>query len=368
MIRLILVPFLLVLVSLKSQAEEVYKVGATLPLTGAWSNWGEDIRNGLVLSSRVTKNKFTFDFQDDQCSGKVALGNINKFNSMEQLTTIFAGCVEILDAIGPKLDQRKNTLITLGGMEKRILKRNPTITSFSSLTDSEAYFLVPYLTQDSNVSSIVLVNGTNLFGETIGTTMKDLLSKSRIKVSAHFSVDLDTSDFKSIISRIVASNSDAVWIHQGDSTIGTFLRQLKAGGFKGQVFSVYTLENLPLKDSNPNWLNGVKYTFPSESTKFALEIENFNEEYRKEFNTPIGVTSKIAYDALQVLDIAITKCKGMDNVCINKFLRSLSNYQGLSGEVTIYPDGSAIRPHGLKEFRDGKFIWLEKSLPVLDPN
>lgn len=343
-------------------AQNTYKIGVTVPLSGPWAQWGTDLKNGLILSSNSTKNKFEFDLQDDLCSGRSGLSNVHKFTQIDQITIIFAGCVEIMDAISPILDPKKHSLVALGGMEKRILQRNPSITSFSSLTDSEAYFLVPYLLDQTKIQSIALVNGTNLFGETLGASIATMLKDSRIKLHSHHSVALETADFKPIITKILQSPPDAIWVHQGDTAIGIFLKQLYNAGYKGKIYSVFSLENLPLESAENPWLEGVIYTFPTEVTTKSAELQSFNKTYKAAYGNIPGATSKIAYDALQVLDQAIQKCGGMNNLCINKYFRALNEYEGLSGSVSLFSDGSAIRPFGLKTYKNGQFVTLVERL------
>ncbi len=339
-------------------------VGLTIVLSGPWASWGESIKNGLLYASHHTHNHFNLNIQDDVCNPVQALTNAQHFLENDKLKIVVAGCVEVLEAIAPPIAKKQGIIFALGGMDKAILSRNSNITSFHSLTEAEARYMAPYIASLGNIRSLAILNGVNTFGQALGAAMKELIERKGIAVVAHEEVSVDNTDFKATIVRLIKNKPDAIYVHQGESSEAAFLQQLRAMGYQGQVFSIYTTETEVVRKNAGLALEGVKYTYPSEELDNSPAAQTFRSGFEKEFGAPPNSNASMAYDALMVLDRAVSKCGSAATDCITQELRSLGTYKGMAGEVVIAKDGSAMRPHGLKEFKDGKFQWLIPKLPL----
>jgi ABC-type branched-subunit amino acid transport system substrate-binding protein len=110
-------------------------------------------------------------------------------------------------------------------------------------------------------------------------------------------------------------------------------------------------------------LEGVLYTYPVEASK-GVKYETFRKHYIDRFKVEPQTTSAIAFDGMQLLDQAITACATIDRSCITNYFAHRGTFDGLGGRVIFGTDRSALRPYGLKEFKQGEYRWVERELPI----
>jgi ABC-type branched-subunit amino acid transport system substrate-binding protein len=71
-----------------------------------------------------------------------------------------------------------------------------------------------------------------------------------------------------------------------------------------------------------------------------------------------GANSYFIYDGLTIVHQALQSCASEDVECVNRYFRSLKEFDGVAGKVSFQPDGSNLRPYGIKAVRRGAFTWL----------
>ncbi|GAI09057.1 unnamed protein product, partial [marine sediment metagenome] len=78
----------------KKPAEEVIKIGATLPLTGDYSNFGVDAKNVIDLVVEevnevgIDGKKIEVIYEDDQCDPKQVVTTVNKLINIDGVKII----------------------------------------------------------------------------------------------------------------------------------------------------------------------------------------------------------------------------------------------------------------------------------------
>lgn len=360
-----IVSLLILFFSVNATAEsspESIRVGFTSVLTGPWAIWGTNGRDGVALAAQSTSNRFDIEFQDDRCDPKEALSNTRKFLSHNPPEILIVGCMENLEAIAPVARLHDLPVFALGNITDDILNRYDNVFALNAYADLDARFIAPYLEKLDSVHSIAIVHGTNNVGEKMGRTVEDEVVKRKLKVSIKIATPVETTDFRTVAARIVHSKPDVVWVHQSEATLLTFIRQLRESGYKGEIVTIFTLESDATKKAAPAFLEGVKYTFPTEGTDNSLKTQEFKINFKTKFGYEANANASIAFDALHVIDRAVTQCQRLGLECYRKFFGANRQFDGVAGRLTVTENRGALRPYGVKEFRGGNFIWVERNV------
>lgn len=334
-----------------------------MALSGVFVNWGTDIQNGLLIGAESPDSLFSIEFQDDQCEPRQALSNFSKFLSQKHMPIVIMGCMENINAVAPLVQRSGAIMFAMGGMSTEILAKNPNMISLYSLVDSEVRFLLPYL-HTAKVNSLAIVTHSQIFGEQLGASLEASARSQHIDIPLHEKVATDTNDFRSLVSKIIASNPDAVFIHVGEASVGTFIRQLRDLHYQGKIFATSIFESEEIKKTGGSSLSGTFYTYPVEDSSDPDAFALFAKKYRARFHQDPNINSAIAYDSAVLLNRAIQKCSVAHPACLIDFFRTLGEFRGAGGKVLFGPDRSALRPFGIKQYQNGKYVWIEKEIQL----
>ncbi|MDI6883201.1 MAG: penicillin-binding protein activator [Patescibacteria group bacterium] len=352
--------------SRKPAEEGVIKIGAIIPLTGPFADWGQSIKDGLELALSDTKHKFVVDFQDDACNPVNAVSIINKFSDVDGINLVIGpGCIECLKAIAPITDQKTMLLFSTGLLDDEVFEKHQSVLNLASQISTEGKYVAKYFSMQQNIKKVAIVHGTTAFGVEHAKRLPEFLKEYNIEVTSIQSSVLNTTDFRTIILKIMQTNPDVIFIHQAEAQIGIFIKQLRELGYKIPVYSYYAVESESVLAAGREALEGMRYTYPVNSAEGSVEKQNFEKRYAQAYKNRIPTaTSFFVYDGMMLLDKAMDKCQPSDIKCVKKFFTELGEYRGLSGDMRFEKDGSITRPFGIKKIEDGKFIWVTKEIEL----
>lgn len=348
----------------KQQKEEgVIRIGFIAPLTGPFADWGRTIEEGLQISLENTKHKFSVDFQDDVCDPKQGVTIANYFLNVEKIKLIIGpGCIESLKPIAPISDQKNALLFSTGLLDEEVFEKHQSVINLASQISSEGKYLAKYLSSQ-NVKRVAIVHGMNPFGVEHSKRLPIFLENFDIKVSSIQGTSLDASDFRTVILKIMNTEPDAIFIHQGEKQIGIFVKQTRELGYKIPIYGYYGSEAQSVIEAGREALEGMFYTYPVNRAEGTLAKQNFEKRYKEKFGSDKvpSTTSFFVYDGMMLLDMALDSCHSSDITCIKNFFKG-REYNGISGEMRFEENGSITRPFGIKKIENGKFIWVTKEI------
>ena len=154
-------------------------------------------------------------------------------------------------------------------------------------------------------------------------------------------------------------------MHLGPTALGSFIKKARELGYTVKIYAGFLFESDDAIRSGGSKIEGVRYTYPVTATSDEQQLTAFTERYKKTFLRAPENTAALAYDTGMLLDEALSKCAPRDHSCLISFFAALGEYRGLGGKITFRKDRSALRPYGLKEYKNGAFGWVERELKPL---
>ncbi|MGC8659948.1 MAG: ABC transporter substrate-binding protein, partial [Desulfomonilaceae bacterium] len=91
--------------------------------------------------------------------------------------------------------------------------------------------------------------------------------------------------------------------------------------------------------------------------------KKFVQLFKKEVGKELDSYTAQSADAYFVIIDAIKRCGSTDPVKIRDAISSTKNFEGLTGKITIQPDGNAIKPMVVNKVKDGKFVYVTTIMP-----
>ena len=344
--------------------QEKIKIGLIAPLTGPFAEWGSTIREGMELVLEDTEHKFVVDYQDSVCEPPKTVTIAQKFFNVDGIKIVIGpGCVTGLRAIAPLAEEQEALLFSTGLLDDAIFQEYDSVINLATQISTEADHMAEYLGKN-NMTSMVIIHGTNYFGEEYGRRLPEVLEKNGIEVKSIHPTDLDTIDFRTIILKVKEDKPDAVYIHQSENAIGQFAKQLRQSNSQIPIYSTYAAEAQSVLESGGESLEELKYTYPVNIAEESEKKKEFEKRYAEKFGKDKvpSATSFFVYDGLILLDKAMNECQPNDTQCIAKFFKTYGEYEGLSGYMKFEQDGSLTRSFGIKKIENGTFVWVTKEI------
>lgn len=361
--------------SSKSQgpvSKEPVKIGATLATTGSLSYLGESERNGLILgfdeinaNGGINGRPIKFIVEDNQGDATKAVTGVNKLLSLDKVDILISAFTHITTAV-KKLAADSNKILFYISSVREIAQENKLFFRdfwdaeehgriLASVVNQQGYKNVNFLTEVSD-SAIAFEKGFNAEAQKFG-----------IKVVMKETYDPKTMDFKTLLTKIKASEADALvlfsWRHEH-----IIMPQMKALGMINIPTFHTTVPFLPVADTqemrNLLYENKAISTWYGPMDKKAEKSAVFIKKYVAKYGVEPRADSFYSYDDAYVISAAIKNClsdktTAIDSQCIaNELLKT--NYDGAAGKLSFDKDGLSTREVVMIQAKDGK--WEEFSV------
>ncbi len=357
----------------EQQAEQKtpLKVGALLPLTGDGATYGEMGRNVLLLAmdevnatGGVDGRPLEFIIEDGKCNGKDAASAMQKLANVDQVKVVIGGfCSSESLAAVPVAESSRVALFSAG-------------SSSPDLTGKSPYFMRDY-PSDASQGSVLAEAALKKGWKKVAFVQEQL--DYPVGIFKAFSAKFEreggtivkeefptaTTDFRSILTKLRAGKPDALFIDSQTPASGErVLKQVTElkWGIPLLITDVFAGDAQTVA-VNKVALEGAltaQFGVDQENTKFKGLLAAYQARYGVEL--PIQSYAQTYYDAVYLLRDALLQ-NGEDGEKISTWLRSVIDWEGASGKVTIGSDGDRIGGHTLQMINDGKAVNTQVTSP-----
>jgi branched-chain amino acid transport system substrate-binding protein len=341
------------------------RIGVILPLTGEYASWSQSIRRAFELIAPQFQKRFSFQFEDEgNCEPARTVSVFQKLKS-SGIKFIFVGCLSGTKAILPIANRSEVLLLSLGLVDDAAFQQTTKLINLATQLSTESGYLARHIL-NRNFKKVAIIHWEDAFSDEFARTLKNSLEKGGAGPVSEHAVQSADNDFRAILLRIKEEKPDAICTNVGEQQQAVLLRQIRQSGITIPVLSNYPFEAEPTLAVGGPFVEGVEYSFPLNSAENNPEKIAFDKEFSKQFGDDAKPTpnSYFARDGVILLNNAFSQCSSEDPECVSKYFRSLTNFNGFSGAVSFLPNGSNIRPYGIKKVDQGKFVWLIRDLKL----
>lgn len=177
------------------------------------------------------------------------------------------------------------------------------------------------------------------------------------RVLAHFEVNPDEADFRSLLLKMKAMKPDVLYAPVSDN-IPSFWRQLKQIGFGGpaitsDVLNPEVIANIGVSSEG---IYQTQVADPSDLMTGKM-IERYRAKYGRDCRQKFIVSQ--GFDAIRLLAHAMDSA-GPDPEKLKEALYTVRDLEGASGRISISAEGSARKLVSMFQVRSGQLELVEK--------
>lgn len=338
-------------------------------LTGPSNMIGVDNLNAVKLAVeeyQLTKGEKDPNVKllmaDDQYKNEITLLKYKQMMSeIPRPAAIFIGTYSGLKTVAPYAARDSVILIDPIDNDKKISTLNSNVFLIAKETESLAGVISNAITDQGKQNiAIVFYSDSDDFMRTLAFITREILKNNGINVHM-YEYKASIKDFRSLLEKAKNEKVDG-YLFLGYQEIGSAMKQAREMEIKAPFYSINVIPDPILQQNSEGAVNGTYLSHFTLLDGNRVETDEFMNKYFKMFHKKplLEWTAMQGYDAATILLSAIKAAslqKGdfIDN--LRTELLSTSNFEGVSGNITILPSGASrgIYPR-LYIFQNGKIV------------
>lgn len=364
-VALALVAVILIVLKSPSTAPDL-KVGVTLPLSGTFAPFGEDIKNGLEMARDKIKRdeglNFEFIYENSESDAKKALPAAQKLVNIDKVDLIISGPGSTANlVIAPFMESKKVPFIAISSTSKLNTAGRYVIKAQRDI-DAEAKRMAEYIYSKNlrtagilyDVTSDTMTIGKDVF---IGTFEK---LGGAVKVTEAYDSKSSSADYRAQITKIKAAAPEAVYILANAGVGGPIVKQIRKLGLSQPIFGFSGLQTEEFLSGAGENAEGVVYTALRFSCNEAQAMKDYCEGYAGRFNGRVALQyGAHAYDIANILAAELSKKGSLTADEIVGIFEGKS-YEGVNGRLAFDPEGNIVaNDFVIRTVRDGQYVTIE---------
>ena len=335
------------------------KVGVLAPLTGNFAIFGERIRNAIELAKADLGDKAeNFEIiYEGACQPEETVTAVQKLLSVDKVSW-FGGSFCLIGLVPViSLVQGADTFIFNIATNPDSTLNQPHVFSTNKSVKADAEALATFATTELQAKTAASFHYVTPLGEDYGKYFFQYFTQNGRVVLSDQKIQLDASDFRTELIKMKTLNPDLIFVIHLAQPLGNFIKQARELGITSKILSHSEAEDPNVLEVAGSAAEGFFISSSEPKTKTSV-VRDFEKRYQEKYSTPPDVIAANAYDAFTLQVLAWWECNG-EIACMENSFRSIKEYAGVSGNLTMNPDGSTTKPVLFKVVKNGKFVEIK---------
>lgn len=363
-IVLLVIAAVFIVIQTKKEPREI-KIGAILPLTGGAGKYGEDAKAGIELAVQEINNLGGIKgklikvlYEDDQTNPQQTVSGFRKLIAVDKVSIVIGGMTSSSAlAVAPIAEQNKIILFSPSASTAKLSNQGDYIFR-NELSDSFGAYAQAELTWNKlKIKKVAIIYINNDYGIGVKDTFIKTFKDYGGEIIDVESFEADSTEFKTQLSLIKQKDPEALFIiaYKEASII---LKQIKELGIKSKLLSTPLFEDRDILDKSGALAEGVIYTYYGGFNLHSIDenVISFVNKYKIKNNREPGYYSPLAYDAMNIIILAIEKSGTTTSEAIKNELYKIRDFPGVTGKTTFDSNGDVNKPVILKRIKNGEFV------------
>ena len=351
--------------STRARAADTIKIGVVSPFTGPAAESGGFQRNGIKLAmdtvnarGGVMGRQLEMVAEDDQTTNPGAVLAFSRLAGRSDITA-FIGSIRSTQVNSMAPDVMKT------GKPMMIGGTDPTLTHMGNSwlfrcrpNDSySARVIAQYGIDDLKKKQWAVVFSTDAFGSNGAKQLTSVLAKQGITPVLSQGYTNQQADYTPVVLAVRQSGADVLGTYfTYETDLGVFARQLRQLGVRiPWVGSPSIVDTSALNLAGPA-LYGT-YGVADYAVDATPSSKTYGEAYQKAYGKIPDNQSSWAYDAVNVLSLAMTSANSLEPAKIREAIIAIKGYKGAEGEYNFDSNGDGLHGYSVVRNDGGKIVF-----------
>ncbi len=345
-------------------AAEPIKIGFIAPLSGDTVVYGEPVRTMVAIAvdeinalGGISGQQISMMYEDGKCNDKDGANAAQKLINIDGVKVIIGGFCssESLAAI-PIAEAGQVALLSSGSSSPELTGKSRFYARNYPSDASQGKVLAHAAHITKKWTKVVIIQEQTDYAVGISNAFIKHFEEIGGKKVVKEEFPSTTTDFRSMLKKLKATKPNALFINtQTPAAFAEILKQLAEVKWNPNfIVNDGIAGDLKMVEVNKVVLEGslaAEFGTDPTNVKFQGMIAAYKAKYGQE--PPYQSYMQTAYDAVYILKDAITAV-GNDGAKIADWLKTMNNWMGAAGSVTIGADGDLVGGYVLKVIKAGK--------------
>jgi ABC-type branched-chain amino acid transport systems, periplasmic component len=342
---------------------DAIKIGLPLPMTGSEATYGKDMENAIKMSvdeinakGGVNGKKIATITADDACDPQQATAAANKLVSAGVVAIVGGYCS---GAVVPTLtiyNEKNIPYVVEAANSSKIAAQNPGNTFEINGTAVHQTQKAVELFKKLGVKNLAIVEQGDAYSSDLAKQTETAWKDAGNTVISHDVTTKGEQDFSSLVTSLKSKNADAVFWTAYYADGALLIKQLRQGGYKGQII-VGDGSSDPKLIQMAGAAGEGAYVLSPPVADYLPAAKQFADAYKAKYSQTPGAYAPLAYDGMNLMADAIKRAGGTDGKAIIKSLADTKDFKGLAGNVAFAADKTLKESNFIVlQIKNGKFV------------
>lgn len=310
-----------------SLSNKKIKIGLLIAQTGFGSDFGQSEKAVIPLLQEMYGDKVQFILEDSKSDAAKGVVAARKLLDVDNVDMIYCDLTSVANAISPILKNSRKILMAAVYLENLTNDNQFAIRNIPNAKD-ESKLLFRFFSEKHRGGKILLVGSNDEFGRGAVSASKSLLNEFGLVLAGIDTIPEDLSLIASFAEKIVKSAPDGVYIGSMAASMGIFIKELRARGYKGIILTTDAFSYDYILNAAGKSAQSVVYVDFPQTDEFHL----ITKKLKGKNVTPASI---LMYDGIRMY---------LDRIHLETYSRSDMNIKDLVCQITgVYGNTKLVK-------------------------
>jgi len=360
-----LVAALSILLAAQVQAADEVNIGAFLPMTGGVAAYGQMAWSGITIAHKMEPTVLGrgVDLQlADTKSDKVEAANAAaRLIEKDRVVAIIGEMISGNTMAGSDFAERAKIPMVSPTATNPIVTQGKKYVFRVCFTDPDQGRIAAKLAHDLlNAGTAALIYDISQdYCVALAAFFKAEFVKAGGKIVAEIKFKSGDRDFTAQLSSIKASNPAVIYAPVYYTECALIAKQARDLGIEAPILAGDGVQAPELIQLGGKAVEGLYFTAHFHKAMINTPTgKKFLDLYEKGTGQDLDAFAAMAADAYLIILDAIKRARSSDSTKIRDALVSTKDFDGVTGKITIKPNGDAIKAMVVNRVKDGHFVYV----------
>jgi branched-chain amino acid transport system substrate-binding protein len=357
---------------------ETIKIGHYASLTGGTATFGRQTDNGIQLAVEeinaaggLLGKKIELITEDTKSEKQDAISAVEKLLVSDKVTALIGEVASTRSlAAAPIADREKIPMLSPASTNEQVTldkdgKARPYVFRICFIDPFQGTAMAKFARENLKVTRVAIITDNKQdYSVGLSKSFRETFTAMGGQIVAEQSYETDDKDFKAQLTDIKSKNAEAIFVSGYYQEVSLLAPQARALGIKAPLLGGDGWDSPVLTEGEARQaLEGSYFSNHYSEQDTSARVRDFISRYQKKFNEVPGAMSALGYDAMSIIAKIIKDGGKADSETIRAGLEKLSNYPGVTGNITIDANHNAKKPLVVLQIKDGKFSYYSTINP-----
>ena len=346
------------------------KVGIIGPFSGPVFSYGEEGVKGIRIAMQLQPylqngSRMELVEADDRNDPAMTVKLLEKLVEKDNVAAVitFSSSKPVL-AMAKVADEYQTPILAALATHPDITKHNEFVTQLVFDDDTQGIVAALFVRDDLLIDTVAVFNNPDsAYSSHLAAEFERKFKSIGGEITDTISITEETADLSNIVKRVHVRSPELLYLPIKVKDVLRVIREVRKLDWEPKIMGADGLISTMLSQHEED-LDLVDGMLATDIMAHGMPLTPIGERARKLFRNQYEETrtvyAALGAEAYMILFDAMNRCSDpADRYCINRQIRSTTNFTGIIGNMTIGPNGKTQRPLCITSIEGGrsKFIF-----------